>query len=118
MNDSKSLADKVAVVTGGGHGIGAAIATKLAEIGANVVICGRSRPPLDAMADRIRQAGHQCMAEQCDVTDLRSVEALAAKVQKDFGRIDILVNNAGVGGFGGPLHTLPPDVWDRVLNTN
>ena len=54
----------------------------------------------------------------CDVTNLRSLESAAAQVEKTLGRIDILVNNAGVGGFGGPLHQLPPESWDQVLNTN
>jgi NAD(P)-dependent dehydrogenase (short-subunit alcohol dehydrogenase family) len=52
------------------------------------------------------------------VTDLHSVEAAAAHVAETLGRLDILVNNAGVGGFGGPLHQLPPQSWDQVLNTN
>jgi NAD(P)-dependent dehydrogenase (short-subunit alcohol dehydrogenase family) len=55
---------------------------------------------------------------ECDVTDLHSVELLAERVEYTFHRLDILVNNAGVGGAGGPLHQLPPDDWDRVLNTN
>jgi NAD(P)-dependent dehydrogenase (short-subunit alcohol dehydrogenase family) len=53
-----------------------------------------------------------------DVTNLDSVRRLAQEVESKFGRIDILVNNAGIGGFGGPLHELPPEDWDRVLNTN
>ena len=55
---------------------------------------------------------------ECDVTDLHSVEAVAAQVAETLGRLDILVNNAGIGGFGGPLHQLPPESWDQVLNTN
>jgi NAD(P)-dependent dehydrogenase (short-subunit alcohol dehydrogenase family) len=52
------------------------------------------------------------------LTQLSSVEATAKTVEQKFGRLDILVNNAGVGGFGGPLHEMPPDSWDQVLNTN
>jgi 3-oxoacyl-[acyl-carrier protein] reductase len=52
------------------------------------------------------------------VTSLESVERLAAEVSQQHKRLDVLVNNAGIGGFGGPLHRLPPDDWDRVLNTN
>jgi 3-oxoacyl-[acyl-carrier protein] reductase len=54
----------------------------------------------------------------CDVADWNSVAALAEKIQSTFGRLDILVNNAGIGSFGGPLHTMPPEKWDPILNTN
>jgi 3-oxoacyl-[acyl-carrier protein] reductase len=119
MNDgTKPLHDKVAVVTGGGRGIGYAIAARLAEMGATTVICGRSQQTLDAAARQIRSAGGQCEAIVCDVAQLASVEALAARMQQSFGRTDILVNNAGVGDFSRPLHQLPPDDWERILNTN
>jgi 3-oxoacyl-[acyl-carrier protein] reductase len=62
--------------------------------------------------------GGQCEALACDVTDLRSVEAVAARVEKTFQRTDILVNNAGVGVFGTPLHQLPPEEWEKMHNTN
>jgi 3-oxoacyl-[acyl-carrier protein] reductase len=113
-----SLAAQVAVITGAGRGIGAAIAAKLARLGAVVVLCGRTRGPLDSTADAISKAGGRAQAFQCDVTDLRSIETVAANVDQTLGRIDILVNNAGVGGFGGPLHQLAPESWDQVLNTN
>src|SRR5947199_945092 len=54
----------------------------------------------------------------CDVTDFKAVESFAAAVVKKLNRVDILVNNAGIGGFGGPLHKLPPTDWDAILNTN
>ncbi|MFB3812559.1 MAG: SDR family oxidoreductase [Terriglobales bacterium] len=112
------LGDQVAVVTGGGRGIGAAISRKLGEMGATVVICGRSADTLREAAEQMRAAGAKCEPIKCDVRDLHSVEALAARVQQSFGRIDILVNNAGVGGFGGPLHQLPPESWDEVHEVN
>lgn len=112
------LGGKVAVVTGGGRGIGAAIALRLAEMGATTVICGRSQATLDAAAQAIRERGGACETAICDVTQLASVEALAAGVRTRFGRVDILVNNAGVGAFSAPLHQLPPEVWDEVVNTN
>jgi 3-oxoacyl-[acyl-carrier protein] reductase len=113
-----SLDGQVAVITGAGRGIGAAIAAKIAGLGATVVLCGRTRKPLESTADAISKAGGQAKALPCDVTDLSSIEAAAAHVDKTLGRIDILVNNAGVGGFGGPLHQLAPESWDQVLNTN
>ena len=113
-----TLQDQVAVVTGAGPGIGAAIARKLAQLGAVTLLCGRSRAPLESSAAAITESGGQAEIAECDVSDLRSVESLAARVERDFGRIDILVNNAGVGSFAGPLHQMPPESWERVLNTN
>jgi len=115
---NNSLAGQVAVITGAGRGIGAAIAAKLASLGAIAVLCGRTRGPLESTAAAISKAGGQAKILPFDVTDLRSVEAAAAHVEQTLHRIDILVNNAGVGGFGGPLHQLAPESWERVLNTN
>jgi 3-oxoacyl-[acyl-carrier protein] reductase len=112
------LKGQVAVITGGGRGIGAAIGRKLSALGAIAVLCGRKRALLDSSAEGITRAGGQAEAVECDVTDWQSVEALAALVGRKFGRTDILVNNAGIGGFGGPLHQMPPEAWEQVLNTN
>src|ERR1700674_1375081 len=99
----RTLSEKIVLVTGGGRGIGAAIAHTLAELGPTVVICGRTLPALQETAGKIRAAGGQCEAMACDVTDWNSVAALAARVEQTFGRLDILVNNAGIGSFDGPL---------------
>jgi 3-oxoacyl-[acyl-carrier protein] reductase len=114
----QALAKKVAIVTGGGRGIGAAIAEKLASLGAAVVIAGRTESTLQHKAEQIRTGGGRCEAVVCDVADLASVEALAARVEKSTGRLDVLVNNAGVAVPSGPLHQLSPEEWDRVFNTN
>src|SRR6185369_9149418 len=111
------LQGKVAVVTGGNRGIGAAIASKLAELGAELVICGRRMPELTAVAESIARAGGRCHPVACDVTDLGSVSDLAKEVDK-LGRIDVLVNNAGIAAFDRPLHELSPEDWDKVMNTN
>jgi NAD(P)-dependent dehydrogenase (short-subunit alcohol dehydrogenase family) len=108
-----SLSGKVAVVTGGGRGIGAAIARKLAALGATTIICGRKPAPLEQTAKEI-----QAEALVCDVNDWNSVAQLAQRIRETFSRLDILVNNAGIGDFGGPLHTMPLENWDAVLNTN
>jgi len=105
-------------MTGAGRGIGAAIAHRLAKMGALAVICGRTRAPLESTGATIKQAGGRVEAVECDVSNEASVRSLAELVEKKFGRTDILVNNAGIGGFGGPLHQLPPDSWDAILNTN
>ena len=112
------LNKQVAVVTGAGRGIGAAIARKLAALGAVVILCGRKREPLESTAAEIGEAGGRAEVLPCDVTDLSSVEAAARHIDKTHGRADILVNNAGIGGFGGPLREMLPESWDAVLNTN
>ncbi len=112
------LTAQVAVVTGAGRGIGAAIARELANLGATVVLSGRARATLDATAQSIIQAGGKAEVLQCDVTSLTSVESAAKHLETAFGRLDILVNNAGMGGFGGPLHQLDPAAWEQILNTN
>jgi len=119
---------QVAIITGAGRGIGRAIAVKLAELGAETVLCGRSRDRLDETAEVIQRAtgrsgsglrpfGKASVVE-CDVTDRRSVEALADHVDRVFQRADVLVNNAGIGGVLGPLYELHPEDWERVINTN
>ncbi len=119
MSDANQLlAGQVAVITGAGSGIGAAIARKMGRMGAVAVVCGRTRDTLQSTATAISQAGAQAEVIECDVTNLASVESLAKRVDSRFGRIDILVNNAGIGGSGGPLHQLSPETWDQVLNTN
>jgi 3-oxoacyl-[acyl-carrier protein] reductase len=109
---------KSAVITGGGRGIGAAIARRLAEMGAACMITGRNLQRLEQTAAAISKNGGQCEAVVADVTDYASVEGLAAQVKRKFGRLNILVNNAGIGGFGGPLHTMPVEQWDPLMNTN
>jgi 3-oxoacyl-[acyl-carrier protein] reductase len=118
MDTEQPLAGQVAIVTGAGRGIGAAIARKIARIGATVVLCGRTQSTLDSTARTILDAGGKTEVIPCDVTLLHQLEYAAARVDSTFGRLDILVNNAGVGGFTKPLHELPPEDWDRILNTN
>jgi NAD(P)-dependent dehydrogenase (short-subunit alcohol dehydrogenase family) len=119
LNDkSRFLDGQVAIVTGAGRGIGAAIAKTLARRGATAVLCGRTRAALDSSAKAIAEAGGKAEVIPCDVTSLESVEAAAQQIESSFGRVDVLVNNAGIGGFSGPLHQLAPDAWDQILNTN
>lgn len=113
-----ALNGKIALITGGGRGIGAAIALKLASLGATTIVCGRTLARLQHTAGMIRSAGGRSEAIACDVADWNSVAALAERVQKTFGRLDVLVNNAGINTFSGPLHTMPPEKWDPTLNTN
>ncbi len=112
------LKAQVAVVTGAGRGIGAAIARELSNLGVLTVLCGRTRSALESTAQPIVKSGGRAEVIPCDVSDLPSVEKAARQIESAFGRLDILVNNAGIGGFGGPLHRLPPEEWDHILNTN
>jgi NAD(P)-dependent dehydrogenase (short-subunit alcohol dehydrogenase family) len=118
VDKTDSLNGRVAVITGAGRGIGAAIARSLAGLGATAILCGRTAAPLESTAKAIASSGGQAETIPCDVANLASVEAAAKRVEKSYGRVDILVNNAGIGGFGGPLHQLAPDAWDQILNTN
>jgi NAD(P)-dependent dehydrogenase (short-subunit alcohol dehydrogenase family) len=115
---ASGLQGQVAIITGAGGGIGTAIAHRLAGMGALTFLCGRRRAPLEGTAASIIKAGGSAQVAECDVTDLGSVEAVAALVDRTAGRADILVNNAGVGSFSGPLHQMSPQSWDQVINTN
>lgn len=112
------LSGQTVVITGAGRGIGAAIAIRLAREGMDTILCGRNREPLDEIAGRIAGMGHKAEVVPCDVTDLVSVQDLAQRVEATHGSIDVLVNNAGVGEFRGPLHTMSPESWERILRTN
>jgi len=113
-----NLTGQVALVTGAGRGIGAAIARKLAALGASAVLCGRTVSLLNENVATIVRAGNRAEAMPCDVTRSQSIDEVAQAVRSKYGRLDILVNNAGVGGFSTPLHQLPMDDWDHIFNTN
>jgi 3-oxoacyl-[acyl-carrier protein] reductase len=119
MTESQSaLRGQVAVVTGGNRGIGAAIAQKLAAMGATTYIIGRSERALKNAAETIREQGNTCITYQADICKWGQVEELAQFVSKESGRCDILVNSAGIGCFGEPLHKMNLQDWEDVLNTN
>jgi len=112
------LTEQVAVVTGASHGIGAAIARRLAEMGAHVVLAARSQPPLQALAEDLSRAGLQATACVTDVRLPEHISALIHSTVQRHGRLDILVNNAGVGAFDRPLHETPLETWDAIMETN
>ena len=117
---SSSLAGRSAIVTGGGTGIGAACATRLAQDGMNVTICGRTESKLTEVVDRIKAGGAsgQIRYQVTDVTVESDVAALVANHVEAFGGLNGFVANAGGGGGMGPYHLLDTDEFLRVLHLN
>jgi NAD(P)-dependent dehydrogenase (short-subunit alcohol dehydrogenase family) len=110
------LTEKVAVITGGGTGIGAAIARRFAGEGAQVAITGRRKTQLDRVVAEISRSGGRAMALPGDVTNERDVQAAVVSTIKVFGRIDILVNNAGNLFHAGLLHETTDQVWNETID--
>lgn len=111
------LTDKVAIVTGSGRGIGAAIAKMLASNGAKIALVDVNEDDLNARKSEIESFGSEAKAVPCDVTDFESVQSTVKSVTDEWGKIDILVNNAGITRDNLMLR-LSPDDWDAVLNVN
>ena len=109
---------KVAVVTGGGSGIGRAVARALADDGYAVVVAGRREDPLRSIVAEAAASGLRMLAVPTDVRDQASVKALFAKTKDAFGRLDLLFNNAGTGAPPVSLEELTFDQWKRVVDTN
>lgn len=113
-----TLVGKVAIVTGGARGIGAAIATAFARQGAKVVITSRTNSELEATAKAIHSQGSDVLPVQGNVSNSQDVQRVVRNTLDKFGKIDILVNNAGVSGSTKDLQNIPESEWDNVINTN
>src|SRR5712671_650644 len=109
------LAGKVAVITGGGRGIGRAIALKFAGEGAAAVVAARTETEIEAVAKEIRDAGGRAAAVPADVAQEEQCRHLIGVAESQFGRVDILVNNAGEYGPVKPVEEITPPEWDRVI---
>ena len=109
---------KVALVTGAGSGIGRAVAVTLLKNGFDTVLAGRRADALEATAKLAAGASGQSLAVATDVGDPQSVDALFAKLDKEFGRLDVLFNNAGTGAPPVPLEDLSYAQWQAVVNAN
>ena len=112
-----TLDQKVAIVTGGGSGIGRGVALALAQAGAQVVVCGRRLHPIEETVRVIQQKAGQALGVQADVSQPEDVERLVQAALQAFGSLDILINNAGVSG-GAQIHTHEIQDWERVMATN
>jgi NAD(P)-dependent dehydrogenase (short-subunit alcohol dehydrogenase family) len=113
----RDLAGRAAVVTGGGNGLGRGIAVALAEAGMRVVVADIDAAAAEGVAVELRTMGVQSVAVPVDVTDPRSVEALADAAFDRMGAVDLLCNNAGVAVLR-PLGELTPEDWDLTLSVN
>ena len=111
------LKDRVAIVTGGGTGIGRAIALELAELGADVVVASRDPQHLEPVAAEIHALGRRSLAIPTDICVPAQVEALLEETVEQLGPIDIHVNNAG-GQYPGPAEALSVEGWRRVIDLN
>ena len=112
------LKNKIAIVTGGGVGIGRAISLAFAAEGAAVVVAARALPRLEAVADEIRSGGGRATAIQTDVSDETQVKKMVAQTLDEYGQIDILVNNSGIAGPTINVVDIKLDDWSEVLAIN
>ena len=118
MNSLFDLTGKVAVVTGSSRGIGRAIAERMAQHGARVVVSSRKPEACEPVAAAIRAQGNQAMVQPCNIGRKPEVQALVDATLAAWGRIDVLVCNAAINPHFGPLATIEDDAWDRIMATN
>jgi 3-oxoacyl-[acyl-carrier protein] reductase len=118
MTDGQQFRGKAVLITGGSRGIGAAVATRFAKLGANVAIGYRSADEAaEALVEKFRSAGVEARALQTDVADPAAVDALVRGAHDAFGRLDIVVNAAGVGPYL-PLEQIDVDHYRSIFDTN
>ncbi|MGN6488689.1 MAG: SDR family oxidoreductase [Devosia sp.] len=112
------LDNKIALVTGGGSGLGAAAGKALAAAGAEVILIGRTPHELDKVADAIRDAGGKALTLKADVADESQMLAAFERIRTDYGRLDIVFANAGVNGTWAPIDELTYEEWNKTQSIN
>jgi len=117
MSTKFDLTDKVAIVTGGGRGIGRAIALGLAESGAKIAVTARSKDELDAVVAEIEGLGKSAVAIEADLMNVDQIPTIVQETVKTFGKVDILINNAA-RSFMRPLMELREDGYDKIFDVN
>ena len=118
--DRFKLDGKVAIITGGGRGLGRAMAVRFANFGADIVAASRTLDQLNETKALVEAAGRRCLVVPTDVGRSDDVNAMVAAAVKEFGRVDVMVNNAGIGedSFGKPIDQITDDEWRRGIDVN
>jgi NAD(P)-dependent dehydrogenase (short-subunit alcohol dehydrogenase family) len=112
------LSGKVAIITGSSRGIGRAIALRMAQHGAKVVVTSRKAEACEKVAAEIRDAGGEAIVVPCNVSDKAQLQALVDATLKQWGRVDVLVCNAAVNPYFGPSKDIPDDAFDKIMDVN
>ena len=113
-----SLAKKTAIVSGGSKGIGKAIAMKLAQAGANVVICSRKKENLDSAVNEAELNGLALIPIECNTSNNESIQSVVDHTIEKFNRVDVLVNNAAANPYYGPILNSEDSHWDKIFDVN
>lgn len=113
-----SLQEHVALVTGGGSGIGRGAALELAQAGARVAVLGRTRDELEATAKQITDQGGEALVLEADVTQADDLQAAYATIRETWGRLDVVFANAGINGVWAPIADLKPEEWEKTIAVN
>ena len=113
-----SLAKKTAIVSGGSKGIGKAIAMKLAQAGANVVICSRKKENLDIAVNEAESNGLTLIPIECNTSNKESIQSVVDYTIEKFDRVDVLVNNAAANPYYGPILNSEDSHWDKIFDVN
>ena len=111
------LTGRVAIVSGGGTGLGRQMAEGLAEMGANLVLCARRKERCEQAAEELKNLGAKTLALGCDVRSPDEIDAVVEATLATFGRLDILLNNAGTA-WGAPVEEMRLEHWNKVIETN
>ena len=112
------LNNKTAIVSGGSKGIGKAIATKLAQAGANVVICSRKKENLDSAVNEAESNGLTLIPIECNTSNNESIQSVVDHTIEKFNRVDVLVNNAAANPYYGPILNSEDSHWDKIFDVN
>ncbi len=117
VKQMSDLTGRVAIVTGGGAGLGRQMAEGLAEMGANLVLCGRKKERCDQAAQALAGLGVKTLPLACDVRNPASIKEVVDRSVAEFGQIDILINNAGAS-WGAPVEDMTLEAWNKIIETN